>query len=181
MTQDSDALVVPGRGYFYIAPDGTARPADDTEPASPWVEIGHTSYDDPFAINRDGGESTVLPTWQASAARTSTSSLTQTVGFTLHQHDEQSLQLYFGGGALDATSGYFEVPKTPTAQRHALFVRVVDGGTTWPHYFGSVDILGSDGIEYDPEALVPLPVTATILDDAGLDYLFAIKIAAAAP
>lgn len=175
MAQDSSAVIVPGVGHFYIAATSATKPTGTGVPSSPWVAIGHTSYEDPLTVVRGGGESTALPTWQApSGVRTRVSPISYRLNFRLLQHDATGLNLYYGGGAVNATTDEFEVPKTPAAQTKSLFVRILDGAVPWARYFGSVDIIGSDDEEMDPENLLGLPVTATVLDDADLSYLFSI-------
>jgi hypothetical protein len=176
MAQDTAAVVVPGVGHFYIAPTSATKPTGTDAPTGDWEEIGYTTYEDPLTIEREGGESTVLPAWQAPGGlRTSTSPITYKVNFSLLQYDELSLQLYYGGGSVNGTTDEFEVPKSPSPQTRSLFIRVVDGSDVWARYFGTVDIIGSDDEELDPEALSFLPVSATVLEDPDLDYLFTIK------
>lgn len=173
MGQDSNAVVVPGVGHFYIAPTSATKPTGTAEPTGDWVEIGFTTYEDPLTIAREGGESTVLPAWQApSGIRTSTTPISYKLNFNLLQYDETSLKLYYGGGSVVSTE--FQVPKNPVPQSHSLFVRIVDGSSVWARYFSLTDILGSDDEELDPEAMAFLPVGATVLDDPDLDYLFTI-------
>lgn len=175
MALDSTAVIVPGVGHFYIAATSATKPTGTGVPSSPWAEIGHTSYEEPLTVAREGGESTSLPTWQApTGVRTRVAPVSYKLNFRLLQHDSVSLPLYYGGGVMNATTDEFEVPKTPTAQTKSLFVRVVDGASVWARYFGTVDIIGSDDEEMDPENLLGLPVTATVLDDADLSYLFSI-------
>lgn len=174
MATNSAAVIVPGEGHFYIAATSATKPTGTGVPASPWVEVGHTSYEDPMTVEREGGEVTVLPSWQSSAVRTRYSPVTYSVAFSLLEHDDLALKLYYGGGAVNATTDEFEVPKIAVAQQHSLFIRIVDGANVWARYFGTVDILGSDSEEADPENMMGLPVSATILDDADLSYLFSI-------
>lgn len=174
MGQDSNAVVVPGVGHFYIAPTSATKPTGTDEPTGDWVEVGFTTYEDPLTIAREGGESTVLPAWQApSGIRTSTTPISYKLNFNLLQYDEAGLKLYYGGGSVNGDDE-FEVPKNPVAQSHSLFVRVVDGDAVWARYYSLTDILGSDDEELDPEAMAFLPVSATVLDDPDLDYLFTI-------
>lgn len=175
MALDPNAVIVPGVGHFYIADTSATKPTGTDVPAAPWVEIGHTSYEDPMTIVREGGESTPLPTWQApSGLRTRVAPISYRLNFRLLQHDELGLSLYYGGGAINATTDEFEVPKAPSPQNKSLFVRIIDGAVPWARYFGTVDIIGSDDEEADPENLLGLPVGATVLDDPDLSYLFSI-------
>ena len=176
MALDADAVIVPGEGHFYIAAVGTTAPTGTAAPSSPFTEAGYTSKDDPLTLTRDGGDSTPLFAWQSgSPLRTSTEPVTYKLTFNLLQTDAVSLALYYGGGTVNAVSDEFEVPKTPAPQQKALFIRVVDGANVWAKYFPKVDIIGSDDIEYDTEDLLKMPVTATVLDDDALTYLFGVR------
>lgn len=174
MALDSDAVIVPGEGHFYIADYGSAEPTGTDAPTTPWEEAGHTPYDTGFTLNREGGESTVLRSWQSESLRTRLDPTTYTLQFVPLQWDEAAMQLYFGGGSINTVTGKFEVPKTPVPQEKALYVRVVDGTDVWTKYISKVEIIGSDSIEANPEELMGMPVTATILDDDAVDFLFAI-------
>lgn len=174
MALDDSAVLVPGEGHFYLGAVGATKPTGTADPGLDFTEVGHTSYDSPLTIAREGGESTVLRSWQSSAVRTRVEPVTYRLSFGLLQHDEPSLKLYYGGGQVNATTTEFEVPKTPVPQAHSLFVRIVDGANVWAKYFPKVDIIGSDSVEEDPENMSSLPVTATLLGDDSLSYLFTI-------
>lgn len=179
---DSSAVIVPGEGHIYVDISGSAAaPTGTGVPSYPWVEVGHTSRDEPLSISREGGERTTLGSWQNSALRETVSATTYALAFKLLQHDELGLKLYYGGGSINSTSGGFRVPKVPAAQEYPIFVRVVDGSAVWAEYFPNASILGSDSAETDPENLSELPVSATILGEDALDYLFEIRRPAAAP
>ena len=175
MVTTNSSVILPAEGRFYIAPVGTAKPTTTAVPSAPWTEVGHTTFEDPLVVERDGGDVTVLRSWQASAVRSSIEGITYKLTFGLLEHDDLAMNLYYGGGAVNATTDEFEVPKTPAAQPKALFVRLIDGAATWSRYFSLTEIIGSDDEEFDPEELLFLPVTATVLDDPAVSYLFAIK------
>lgn len=173
MALDDNAVTVPGRGYYYVAPSGTAVPSGTGEPAAPWINVGHTSQDDPLTISRDGGDRTTLGSWQNDALRETIEPTTYQLAFKLLQYDELALSLYYGGGQV-GESGRFEVPKSPQAQEHALYVVIVDGANRWDRHFPKVSVLGNDDEELDTAELSGMPVAATILGDSSLDYLFTV-------
>lgn len=173
MALDDNAVMVPGKGYFYIAPAGTTLPAGTGEPSGPWVNVGHTSRDEPLTITREGGDRETLGSWQNEALRERIEPTSYQMTFRLLQYDELAHQLYYGGGQVGA-SGRFEVPKTPQAQEHALYVVIIDGANRWDRHFPKVSILGSDDEEHDVEQLSGMPVSATILGDSELSYLFTV-------
>lgn len=175
MALDASSVIVPGEGHFYINTSGTTAPTGTGVPGGSWVEVGHTSFDSPLTINREGGDRTTLKSWQSAALRESVAPVTYSLGFGLLQHDEPNLKLFYGGGSV--VSGVFRVPKTPTPQEHGLFVRIVDGSDVWAQHFSIASILGSDSEEADPENLMSMPVSATVLGNDALDYLFGIYLA----
>lgn len=173
MALNDNAVMVPGKGYFYIAPTGTAAPTGSGEPGGPWINVGHTSRDEPLTISREGGDRETLGSWQNEALRERIEPTTYQMSFRLLQYDELAHTLYYGGGQV-GSGGRFEVPKTPKPQEHALYVVIVDGANTWDRHFPKTSILGSDDEEHDVENLSGMPVAATILGDSALDSLFTV-------
>lgn len=182
MALDGTKVFLPAEGHFYLAPVGTPYPAAPTAPAAPYVEIGHTQRDSPFTTSYEGGEQTVLGTLQSPSLRVSTAPVTTTIGFGLHQYDEDNLQLFYGGGTFDALTGLFWIPRNRTPQEHAMFVRFIDGTKEQPRYYPKISIVGAtDGETLDTAALAVMPVLLTILDDGTSDGMYAIGIAAPTP
>lgn len=171
MALDDNAVMVPGKGYFYVAPLGTTMPTGST-PADPWINVGHTSRDEPLTISREGGDRTTLGSWQNEALRERVEPVSYRLAFRCLQYDSLALSLFYGGGSVDATTNRFQVPKTPTPQEYALYVVIVDGGNTWDRHFPKSGILGNDDEEFDVEQLAGMPVSATILGDSSLEHLF---------
>lgn len=178
MSLDDDAVLIAKTGHIYVADAGTAYPGAPAAPASPWVEVGHSSADSPLSLQRSGGDSTTKGTWQKSSLRSDIAPVVYQWVFSLLQQDELAFQLYFGGGAVDGT-GDFVVPDSPTAQEKALFIRIVDGANDWYRYAPKVAIIGSDNMEDSTEDFTSMPVTATVLTPAAEDLagLFRIKVA----
>ncbi|MEO3851755.1 hypothetical protein ABGB09_29705 [Streptomyces sp. B8F3] len=174
MPLDDQAVLNPAVGHYYFAPTtGQPIPDDPTAPADPWVDLGHTSLEDPFGITTEGGETETLGTWQNKNLRNVTSPRVETVTFALQQWDEQAYRAFFGvNGALADAGGrnVFQVPAVPQELEGALFVLVKDGGRGLFFHFPRVSIARADDIEFDPEALAGLPVRATILGLAGSDF-----------
>jgi hypothetical protein len=174
MGTDSNAVIVPGVGHFYIADLDATKPTGDADPTTDpdWEEVGYTSFEDPLTIVRDGGDSTILKAWQSSALRTNVEDPTYKLNFSSLQHDETSWKLYYGGGSI--VGDEFQVPKKAVPQAKQLFVRVLDGDDVWARHFPSTEIIGTDDEEMDAENLLGLPLSATVLGDDSLDYLFSI-------
>lgn len=170
MALSDGAVILPGTGYFYIAPAETAAPADKTAPAAPWENLGHTSREDGMTITREGGDVTTLGTWQNPALRTRRDPTTYALTFNLHQIDNQVLELYFGGSDVD-TAGVFGVPLDFGAITKALYVRLVDGADEVGLYIPKVEVSAEDDIEVDVEGFLQLPVRANVLGVTGSNLL----------
>lgn len=175
MALDDDAVLVPAVGHYWFNPTaGAAKPANVLAPATPWVDFGHTSLEDPFGLTSEGGEVSTLGTWQNKALRNVTSPRIQAVTFIAQQWDEQAYKMYFGGnGSINA--GYFRVPVNPTETQGALLAVVEDGAEQVGMYFPKVSIARADDIEFDAEEIAGLPLRATILGTSAQDWLFEIS------
>lgn len=171
MAQDS--TLVAATGSYYLAPTGTARPTNTTTPGGLWVSVGDTALDSPFGFSFDGGDTTVLGTWQNPSKRVTHAALTISVTFTLLNWTLQSLALYWGGNGA-TVSGRFRVPVAPTETTMALFCVVKDGLEEVGFYFPSVSIYRADDITGDATSFAGLPVRATVLGVTGNDWLFEI-------
>lgn len=179
MALDDGATLVPATGHFYIditSAPGTATPPDDpTAPITPWVEIGHTSRENPLGISQEGGEETVLGSWQNPALRTSRTPVNRFVTFSLLQWDELAYRLYYGGnGAVDVPSGYFRAPLNPVPLEGALFARLDDGVEQVGIFSPRSSFIRAEDVEMDPENLSGHPIRGTLLGVSGNDWLFGI-------
>jgi len=167
----SDSSVyIPGTGFIYLAPSETVVPASLTAPASPWVNLGHTSRDDGLTITRDGGDTEVLGTWQNPSLRERKDPTTYAVTMVAHQVDNTVLSLYFGGG--DASvANVFGVNATTGTTLQAMYVRVVDGANEFGIYMPKVSISSEDDMEIDPEGFLSFPLRATVLQKSGSNLI----------
>lgn len=164
------AVIIPGTGYMYLAPAETAQPASLTTPAAPWVNLGHTSREDGLTITRDGGDTEILGTWQNSALRERRDPTTFAITASLHQVDNDNLELYFGPGDV-ATAGEFGVQDASTTVEKALYVRIVDGTNEVGLYVPKVSIGADDDVEVDVENFLAFPVRAAVLQVSGSNLL----------
>ncbi|WP_117198979.1 hypothetical protein [Nocardiopsis sp. TNDT3] len=178
MALDDDADLVPAVGEYWFHPvENTPPPADeDTPTAEGYGDLGHTALEDPFAINGEGGEETVLGTWRNRSKRTVYSPRVDRVAFVLQQWTEDNYKLYYGANAeLDPTTGYVMVPDNPVPVTGTLWTLIRDGDETLPLWFPRVSIYRADDITADPQALMGLPVRATILGRSGQKDLYGLK------
>jgi len=172
MTLDDTKTLVPATGHYYLAPAITGPPADLLAPASPWVDVGHTSLDSPFGITSDGGDTTTLGTWQNPSLRNSHAPRVESVAFVLQQWDLVSMKLYWGSNSGTSSAGALRVPKAPAETLAAMYMLASDGVDKLPWYWPSVSIFRADDLGFDAEALAGLPVRATILGVSGQDWLY---------
>ncbi|MGZ3140800.1 phage tail tube protein [Lentzea chajnantorensis] len=178
MGKDKSVTLVPGKGEYWLAPIGTAYPADPDDPGSSgYTEVGYTSRESPMQVAREGGESTVLGAWQDEAMRDDVSAVRLKVAFSLLQYDIASMKLYHGSNAAVA-SGRLKPPKKPVPTEAVLFIRIVDGPRAQYRYYDRVSIIGADSEEFDVAQLASMPVAATILGADGSDYLGELSVPA---
>lgn len=170
MALDDSAVVIPGTGHVWIAPAGTAKPADLSNPGSPWAELGHTSIDDGMTITRDGGDSEVLGTWQNPSLRERRDPVVFALTLHLLQIDNNTLDLYFGGGDV-SVEGVFGVNLISQPAERAMFIKIVDGSNEFPFYIPKTSIASDDDVEADVEAFLAWPIRATILGVTGSNLM----------
>lgn len=170
MALTDSAVIIPGTGYVYLAPSGTAKPSSLTVPPTPWDNIGHTSRDNGLTITRDGGDSNILGTWQNPVLRDRRDPITFAITMGLLQVSNAVLELYFGGGDKSVV-GTFGVPLVSTPVERAMFVRIIDGAYEAPLYIPKVAIASDDDVSVDVEAFLEFPVRATVLGVTGSNLL----------
>lgn len=170
MAATDAAVWIPGTGYLYTAPAGTDAPADLDTPATPWVDLGHTSRENGLGIGREGGDSEVLGSWRNPNLRERRDPISYYVTINLLQFDNANLALYFGGGDISG-AGIFGVPLNPTAQERALYIRIVDGARELGIYAPKASIAPEDDMEVDVESFLELPVRCTLLGVDGSNLL----------
>lgn len=165
MAINSNATLVVGAGNFFTAPYNETTPAAlpvdlSVTPASPWVNVGHTSLEDIFAIASDGGDATTLGTLQARTLRTTYAPRSETFNITLQQFDIDSLKFYFGSNATVGAGGELQVPSQPTASVCSFLAIFTDGANEFAFYAPKAEILRGDDLSIsDSESLAGLPIS----------------------
>lgn len=169
MALNDSALIIPGIGYIFSAPTGTAKPVDPAAPVAPWIDNGHTS-EDGLSINFTIS-TTKRRTWRARAGvRVSVDEIEFTLGWTGLQMDNDTLSMYFGGGDV-STADTFGVVKNPLPVERALFIRLVDGTAEVDLYVAKAAIGGSGEATASPEDFTGWPLEASVLDHAAAAHL----------
>lgn len=162
MALSDTATLVIGAGNFFTAPVNTALPADLSAVTTPWASVGHTSLEDIFATESEGGEATVLGTLQAKTLRTKYSPRTEKFTFTLQQFDTAGLKLYYGSNASVLANGTVSVPSDPTPTVAAFLAVFIDGSNEFAFYAPKAEIFRADDLSLsDTESLAGMPIGVT--------------------
>lgn len=178
MLNDNATLVV-NSGNYFTGPVGTPIPAILTDLGGldweDWEDVGHTSLEDIFGLSSEGGEATVLGTLQSKALRTSYSSRTETMTFTLQQFDAAGLKLYYGSNAPTLPNGTLGVPTNPVPTEAAFLVVFRDGNNAFAFYAPKAELYRADDLALaDTESLAGLPIGVTPLVHSTNQYTYAV-------
>jgi hypothetical protein len=173
MTKNVDEIVVGANGSLWVAPVGTAAPADEVAvPGAGWVDLGYASEDGVTITDSKTLEK--IPVWQLFyAARRIVTERDLALGFVLRQWNAANLKLAFGGGEVTepvADSGSFKYtpPSPETIDERSLMLDWVDG----TKHYRLVVVRGmvTDNVETNlvRTAAADLPITFGLNgDDAG--------------
>lgn len=172
MAINPNAVILPAKGYIYVATVGQAAPTpaeidtfDPTVGITGWDNMGHTARDELPVFGFDGGDTEVLGTWQNAAFReVVTEVATDYVTFNAHQFDEQSLGLYYGVTDPGSVDGVFEVDEVSvTPIEKAILIVITDGSTNIALHATRVSIRREDSIELAVDEFAFMPLRATFL------------------
>jgi hypothetical protein len=123
--QNTGEIRVAGVGHVYVAPVGTAPPADFAAGWAGWADLGFTSQDGVKIVKKDKLDP--VETWQAVApVRLVHAQRDLSLKFTLLQVNTDTLPFFFGGGTLDPKTGY-TVSGLPHIDERSLGVEFNDG------------------------------------------------------
>ena len=132
MAKDADQVVVGANGSVYVAPVGTALPADsDTALAAAYVELGYVNEDG--VTFSDSKTKDNIPAWQSlRPLRKVVTDASTTASFGLLQWNAATLRLAFGGGAVTEpveASGEFryEPPAPEAVDPRTMVIEWADG------------------------------------------------------
>jgi hypothetical protein len=176
MTLDNTAVMRPGTGHFLLRTASTASPsfadleafvADTTDLPTGCVDLGHTSLNDVLAFEQDGGESTVIGSWQTKSLKEIvTSEAVDYFTTTALQLDNDTLALYYGAG--DATvANEWSAPENFSTTEKGVTIVMFDGSDWVAIDCGRVSIRREAGLAPDPEYFLGLPLRFTLLSPSG--------------
>lgn len=180
MALNDAATLVINTGNYFTAPVGTAMPADLTAIPVTWENVGHTSLDSIFGIKSDGGDATTIGTLQNKSLRTTYSTRTETMSFTLQQFDEAGLKLYYGSNAPTLADGSVGVPSNPEPTVAAFLAVFIDGENVFAFYAPKAELYRNDDMSLsDTESLAGLPIGVTPLNYNTNEWTYAVTPLAA--
>lgn len=156
---------------IYLAPAGTQGPADTvSEWPSPWRSLGYLSDDGPTIASSIDTED--LTPWQSrTPIRTIITARAMTLQFVLWQLNADTLSLYFDSDAPEPeTDGslHMEVRSDSPQHLHAVGIDARDGDRVFRVAFRRASLSDAGDVQLEAGAAVPLDVTLSALDDAGV-------------
>lgn len=162
---------IAGQVWLYVAPVGTAYPADiDDDPASPWTNLGAITRNS-FKITPSLTVAKFLPHQSTQPIRTAVTERSIVIGAELMQTNETSLIAAFGGGAVATVVGtptkYRFTPPAPSDRwSRACLVDVLDGAVKTRWYFDEISAESLGEIVFSLEDLMKYTMTFTVLAGA---------------
>ncbi len=154
---------------IYVAPEGTAPPADvNTAFATPWEALGYLSGDG--ATLASSTDSDTLTPWQStSPVRTVITGKTLTLQFVMWQTTPTSMALYFDIVKPAATPPLsFDVRSDQGGQVYAIGLDLLDQDVVTRIIFGRAQLSDTGDVSFTRGDAVGWDVTLSALDDAGI-------------
>jgi hypothetical protein len=143
MALEPQNVVVAGTGAVWVAPEGTALPADLTAPIAPWEDVGYVGEDGcSFTFSRDQEE---INAWQAAdPVRVLITTEPKTIEFELLEFDREALLLAFRGGSFAGVAPPYTYtpPDAGATDVRAMLIDGIDGALTFRFGFPRVQLQG---------------------------------------
>lgn len=156
---------------IYLAAAGTALPADTaTAFATPWSLLGYLSDDGP-TVGQSTDKSDITPWQSVVPLRSVITSRQVTLQFVMWQLNGDTIALYFDADPVDAaTDGSLTMPIRSDTPQHlyAIAIDAKDGDRVLRIGFTRASLSAAGDMQIQRGAAIPLDVTLTALDDAGL-------------
>lgn len=169
---DDSAVMRPGTGHFLLRSPNTASPsfadleafvADTTDLPTGTTDLGHTSLNDILSFEQDGGDSTVIGSWQKKSLKEIvTAEAVDYFTTTALQIDNETLALYYGAG--DATvANEWSAPASAGTTEKGVTIVMFDGSDWAAIDCAKVSIRREAGLAPDPEYFLGFPLRFTVL------------------
>jgi hypothetical protein len=165
---DADNVRVALTGNVYIAPKGTAAPADlDSAWASDWVDLGYLSDDGvEMSYSTDTED---IGAWQSlSPVRKVLTGVDMTLGFTAIELKTSSVTLYFPSATMtdvSPTVHKLSIPAAPSPDERAIGLEWVDGDIKNRLIIARGEVTNRDSITLARSGAVALPMTVSAYAD----------------
>lgn len=171
--QDTQEITIAGGGAVYVAPVGTTMPTSPTAALNAsFLELGYHTEDG--VTFSDTPTTEAVRGWQSYYdLRRFITAREATIGMTLHQWNEETFALYFGGGTASSPGAgvYKFEPPTPGEDpyQRALIVEFSDGSDRNFRICAlAVELQDSTEITLNKTASAGLQMTLAVLgSDAG--------------
>lgn len=174
--KDADEVVVGANGSIWVAPVGTAEPADhDNAYPAGWVELGYTSED---GVTLNVGRTMAdIPVWQSFfPVRRMVTARDMTAAFVLRQWNKATLVLAFGGGVITHVASSvgppavgehwrYDPPDPSVVDERMLGVDWVDGAKSYRLIVQRGQVAENAETKIARAAAADLPITFGILAD----------------
>jgi hypothetical protein len=180
MALDPNEIYVAGFGHIFIAPVGTAFPADaDVDiDADDWSELGYASEK---GVKLEFPRTTKdIKSWQSTYPTRKVVTETPTKATAeLQQWNAATWRAAMGGGTVeDLGAGAFQVtpPSASFIDEHALMIETVDGIKVYRFCFPKMS--NESGVTFDAirDTEAMLPITWAVLQpDEGIEPWFALS------
>lgn len=163
MAQVAANVLVGRSGALYVAPSGTPLPTTASMPLNAaFVELGYVSEDGVTETPEE--DTSEIRAWQGSTiVRRVTSSYEHRFSFKLIETKKPVLELYFKGSTVqsDGGTGFKLDVKSPTTDRRAFVLDVVDGDKVVRNVVEDGEVVERGEITYGAEDAVGYEVTLT--------------------
>jgi hypothetical protein len=168
VANDADNVRVGLNGSIYIAPKGTAAPADlATAWPAGWVDLGYLS-DDGVEMSYST-ETEDINAWQSlSPVRKVLTGVDMTLGFTAIELKTSTVTLYFPSSTMtEVTAGVnkLSIPAAPSPDERAIGLEWVDGDITNRLIIARGEVTNRDSITLARSGAVSLPMTVSAYAD----------------
>lgn len=170
--KDVDDILIGSNGSIYVAPVGTAAPADEVEALNAaFVDLGYASEDGVKLT--DSKDMLIYKVWQLRyAAKRKITGRDFAAAFKLSQWNKDTVPLAFGGGTVTApTAGHFKFvpPSFEDIDERAMVIEWFADDSTFRLIIPRGMVTENVETEVDAGAVSELPITFSVLGTDGVD------------
>lgn len=169
MTFSDSAVAIISTARFYTGTVAATKPTNYLIPGVAWTDLGHTSIDNVFACQSEGGEVTVLGTLQSELFQSTTTPRIDSFAITSVQLDLDTYKMYFGdNGTQDGTTKLFAVPNSPVPVSKAFLGVFTAGTKAFAIHADKAEIKRGDDLDFgEKNSIAGLPLLVTPLSYNG--------------